>query len=178
MNYGIYLHIHTLEDRTYAFKFKNPFNTDHPMPSELVIINEIIVGYKNLDDDSEPKIKIISGENEKEKIQQFYSFLVKLLSQENKNHFLIGYDIKKFILPTLLKALLLKYRIVENYNSLPSILKFKDLKPWDIKNIIDLKEELSFGAIHVPFEYVKHYLGFDSNEIEEELDFIIKKLTI
>jgi len=179
MNYGIYIHIKTSEDRSYAFKFKNPFNTDHPLPSELLIIKEIIIGYKFLGDDSVPKIKLFNEGTEQEILSEFYSFLCKLLNSDNKKtHFIIGYDLKRFILPSLIKAILLKYRIVQTYNELPEILKFKDTKPWDIYNLIDLKEELSFGAMHVPFEYVKHYLGDNSETIEDELNFIIYKLSI
>lgn len=180
MKYGIYLHINTAEDRSYAFKFKNPFNTtDHPLPGELLIIKEIIVGYKCLDNDTPAKIKVFNNETEVELLNNFYTFFSKLTLNEKKvEQYIIGYDLKRYIIPTLIKSLLLKHKIIKSYYELPEILKFKDTKPWEVTNIIDLKEELSFGAFHVPFEYVKHYMGYNGTTIEEELDFIINKLTI
>lgn len=175
MVYGIYIQVHTREDRKTSFKFNNPFNLDYPLPIELSVFTKIAVGYKDLESDTPAKIKIFENEDEKVLLEEFYSFFKKLTEQSKiaGDHFVLGYNIKKYILPAIIKGLLVKHKIINSYDELPNIIKVKHLKPWDNSYVIDLMDEFSLSGIPVPLDYVKHYLGFEGKTIEEELNFLI-----
>ena len=175
---GIFIHINTIDNRQASFRFKETFWTDNPMPIELSKIMQICVGFKSLYKPiSETKYKVFDiseYENDELKmITDFYSFLVKLI-EKDKSSLVLGYDIKRYILPSLLKLIVLKYNIVK-YEQLPAVIKIKDLKPWDPSSVIDIKDESSLGGYGVPFEYFKFFHSFEGTDIKDEVEFIISK---
>ncbi len=190
----IFLHLETSENRSATFKFREPFISDFPPPIELANISKIAVGFKPLGsklDDTKYKVFDINDyvdvvvsdagdttytPNEFKMLSEFYSFFIKLQEQAKikDDNFLIGYDIKKYILPSLLKLIITKHDIT-TYDKLPNFIKTKHLKPWDESRLIDIKDESSFGGNPVPFDYFKFFYSFVGTGVLDDLKFIIEK---
>jgi len=180
MSYGLYIHFNTkLKENAKYIKYDTMYET----PIELCDITGIGIGYVNLVPGSdEPKVKIIENENEELLLREFYEFFIKLIKKcanEREPLFLIGYDIRKYIYPSILKKLINKYKIT-TYDELPPYVKFKDLKPWESGHLIDLKEESAIGGYTCNYDIFKfeHDPNLKSDDLMSDILFLIKMSNI
>jgi hypothetical protein len=88
------------------------------------------------------------------------------------NVFISGYDIKKLQIPNLIKLGAVKYGI--HYETLPSIMRQKHIKPWEESSFIDLKEEISFGGYSENFELFKFFNKVKTNNMVDDLKFLVE----
>jgi hypothetical protein len=183
MPFGIFINIKTELNRDSSFRYNEVIpENNYVLPIEVSKLIEIGVGFKRLNTQEELKIKVFkisdyleNNKTEFDMLNDFYN-MFNILNQKSliKNDmFLIGYDIKKYVLPSLLKLLIVKHKIVE-YKNLPEFIKIKDLKPWDTSNVIDIKDELSFGGYYVNFDYFKFFNNVKTNSMEDELILLSK----
>lgn len=183
MPFGIFVNIKTTLNRDSSFRFDDVMpDSDKIVPIEISTLTEIGIGFKKLNTQDELKIKVFkldeylnSDKTEYDMLKDFYNLFITLCNKSviKNDMFLIGYDIKKYVLPSILKLLILKHNIVE-YENIPNFIKIKHLKPWEESNVIDLRDELNFGGYYVNLDYFKFFNDVKTNSIEDELNLFAK----
>ena len=111
----------------------------------------IVVGVFN--DEMIPEIENVKGDNEKQIISNFFNLIIK-----NKNLKLGGFNIKGFDIPYIIKR---SYEVKE---ALPTVLRLKGKKPWEI-NFLDLMEDYKGLGWEMPsLDLVTTFLGNPSSK--------------
>lgn len=183
MPFGIFVNIKTSLNRDSTFRYNEVIpENNYALPIEVSNLNEIAIGFKKLNSEDEMKIKVFkikdyidNSKTEIDMLKDFYNLFLTLAKKSliKNDMYLVGYDIKKYVLPSLIKLLVVKYQITE-YNELPDFIKIKELKPWDVSNVIDIKDELSFGGYYVNLDYFKFFNNVLTDDIEDELKLFAK----
>lgn len=107
--------------------------------------------------ESELRIKTISGHNEKELLLDFFELVSGHFYNLNK-HVLCGHNIREFDLPYICR------RAAVHGLQLPAMLNLSLKKPWEVKHIVDTMELWKFGDYknYISLDLLSACLGLES----------------
>lgn len=109
--------------------------------SKVALFSKIICISVSIYDGEETISKSFTDSDESVLLFKFLKTVKSLISQGF--HYVIGYNIKGFDIPFVLKRSIINGI---KYSNIPKIFQIKDAKPWDMKYILDMKDWWCMGS--------------------------------